>query len=102
MSRTHIPRDLRERVAAQAQHRCGYCLTAEAIAGTPMEVDHIIPEARGGTTEEHNLWLACSLATITKAIGFSLLIRSAVRSSDSSIRVIKSGENIFDGRTTVT
>jgi hypothetical protein len=61
VSRTPIPKALRQRVAAQARHRCGYCLTAEAIVGTPMEVDHILPEAFGGLTEEANLWLACSL-----------------------------------------
>ena len=26
-----------------------------------MEIDHIVPEALGGSTEEANLWLACSL-----------------------------------------
>jgi hypothetical protein len=26
-----------------------------------MEMDHLIPEALGGLTEEDNLWLACSL-----------------------------------------
>ena len=61
MSRTHVPKELREQVAAQARLRCGYCLTAEAIVGTPMELDHIVPEALGGPTEEDNLWLACSL-----------------------------------------
>jgi len=25
-----------------------------------MEIDHIIPEAKGGETKEENLWLACS------------------------------------------
>src|SRR5258708_5281869 len=67
MSRTRIPREMRERVAAQARHRCGYCLTAEAIVGTPMEVDHLIPEALGGLTEEGNLWLACSLCNDHKS-----------------------------------
>ena len=61
MSTTYIPRALRERVAQQARYRCGYCLTQEAVVGTPMEIDHIIPEALGGMTEESNLWLACSL-----------------------------------------
>ena len=60
MSTTRIPRELRERVARQAGYRCGYCLTAEAVVGTEMEVDHLIPEARGGLTQEDNLWLACS------------------------------------------
>jgi hypothetical protein len=59
VSRSHVPADLRERVAAAARHRCGYCLTAEAVAGLPMEIDHIVPEALGGLTVEVNLWLAC-------------------------------------------
>jgi hypothetical protein len=36
------------RVAAQACHRWGYCLTSEAIIGTPLEIDHIIPQSLGG------------------------------------------------------
>lgn len=67
MSHTHISRELRERVSLQARHRCGYCLTAEAVVGTPMEVDHLIPESLGGLTEEQNLWLACSLCNNHKA-----------------------------------
>jgi hypothetical protein len=66
MSRTRIPADLRERVAARGRYRCGYCLTAEAIVGTPMEMDHIIPEADGGPTDESNLWPACSLCNAHK------------------------------------
>jgi hypothetical protein len=61
MSQAYIPKPLREQVADQAQRRCGYCLTSEAIVGAPMEIDHIIPRVLGGQTEEDNLWLACSL-----------------------------------------
>ena len=61
MSKAYITKSLRERVSAQADYRCGYCLTQERIVGTPMEIDQIIPEALGGQTEEDNLWLACSL-----------------------------------------
>lgn len=67
MSHTHIPRALRDKVAAQAHHRCGYCLTAEAVVGAPMEIDHLIPESLGGLTEEDNLWLACSLCNDSKS-----------------------------------
>ncbi len=67
MSRTYISKELRQRVAEQAHHRCGYCLTAEAIVGAPMELDHLIPESLGGPTEEPNLWLACSLCNDCKA-----------------------------------
>lgn len=61
MSRTYIPKALRAVVAAQAKYRCGYCLTQEEVVGTPMEYDHLLPEAIGGLTVEANLWLACSL-----------------------------------------
>jgi hypothetical protein len=46
---------LRQRVSVQAQYRCGYCLTAESIVGTPMDIDHIIPQSVGGPTTEENL-----------------------------------------------
>src|SRR5688500_15107466 len=61
MSSSFIGKPLRDKVAAQAKYRCGYCLSAESIVGMPMEVDHLIPESLGGCTEEENLWLACSL-----------------------------------------
>jgi HNH endonuclease len=67
MSRTYVSKELRYRVAAQARHRCGYCLTAEAIVGAQMEIDHLIPESLGGLTEEGNLWLACSLCNDCKS-----------------------------------
>ena len=67
MSHTYIPQSLRDRVASQARYRCGYCLTAEAIVGTAMEMDHLIPEMLGGLTEEDNLWLACSLCNDHKS-----------------------------------
>ncbi len=61
MSSVYIPKVLRRRVAEQARHRCGYCLTRQAITGTPMEVDHLFPSSLGGSTIEDNLWLACGL-----------------------------------------
>jgi len=66
MSRSRIPKVLRAKVAAQARYRCGYCLAAESIVGMSMELDHLIPEALGGLTEEDNLWLACSLCNDSK------------------------------------
>lgn len=61
MSEAYISKALREKVSSQARRRCGYCLTTEAVVGTPMEIDHLIPQSLGGLTEEDNLWLACSL-----------------------------------------
>ncbi|WP_437331407.1 HNH endonuclease [Sorangium sp. So ce394] len=61
MSRSYISKALREQVAREARHRCGFCLTSSSIIGSPMEIDHIIPASLGGLTERENLWLACSL-----------------------------------------
>jgi hypothetical protein len=61
MSRSHVGKSLREQTAREARHRCGYCLTSARITGTPMEIDHLIPESLGGLTVRENLWLACSM-----------------------------------------
>jgi hypothetical protein len=61
MSRTYIPKAIRERVAREARYRCGYCQTQQKNIGLPMHVDHIIPESAGGISTEDNLWLACAL-----------------------------------------
>ena len=50
---------LRQQIAEQAGYRCGYCLTPQGLSGALLELDHIIPKAKGGLTEEENLWLAC-------------------------------------------
>ncbi len=45
MSSAYIPVDLRHRLAAQARHRCGYCLSQEKITGAAMEIEHLFPRA---------------------------------------------------------
>lgn len=59
MSRSHVAKALCEQVSKEARHRCGYRLTSAFITGTPLEVDHVIPESLGGPTARENLWLAC-------------------------------------------
>lgn len=61
MSRPYISKALRKKIAAEARHRCGYCLTPQLFTAMPMHVEHIIPLAAGGTSDESNLWLACPL-----------------------------------------
>jgi hypothetical protein len=58
-SRRNVPLALGRRVRQRARHRCGYCLCSETLLGMPMEFDHLIPQAAGGTNREENLWLAC-------------------------------------------
>lgn len=66
MTSAHVPKALRDRVAAQARHRCGYCLNHEALVGAPLEIEHLFPVSLGGLTEESNLWLACSACNNSK------------------------------------
>lgn len=67
MSPRGVSAAVRQRVAIAARFRCGYCLTAQRIIGPLLEIDHIIPEARGGTSVEENLWLACPMCNSHKA-----------------------------------
>lgn len=59
MTPLRVPSDLRHQVIEDAGHRCGYCLTDEALSGIPLTLDHLAPVAAGGTTTRDNLWLAC-------------------------------------------
>ncbi|OIO87749.1 MAG: HNH endonuclease [Anaerolineae bacterium CG2_30_64_16] len=67
MTGAHIPKRLREQIAAEAGHRCGYCLTSQDYTAMPMEIEHIIPRVAGGPTVRENLWLACPLCNGHKA-----------------------------------
>jgi hypothetical protein len=61
MSAQRISQRVRQRVAETARYRCGYCLTSQQIIGPLLEIDHLFPEAHGGTSDESNLWLACPM-----------------------------------------
>lgn len=61
MSRSHISDSLRERVRQAARFQCGYCLTQEIVVSYPLHIEHLLPEAKGGTSNEENLWLSCSV-----------------------------------------
>jgi hypothetical protein len=54
----YIAQALRQAVVERARGRCEYCQTAQAIV-VEMEVDHVIPESAGGTTDLDNLCLTC-------------------------------------------
>jgi 5-methylcytosine-specific restriction endonuclease McrA len=61
MSRPYIPVDVDRRVRAAAGNRCGYCLSPQRLIMASLEVEHILPVARGGSDEEDNLWLSCPI-----------------------------------------
>jgi hypothetical protein len=67
MSPGRVSEVVRARVRAQSRNRCGYCQSPQPYVLGLLEIDHIIPTARGGTDDEDNLWLACRLCNGFKA-----------------------------------
>ena len=67
MSGASIPESPRQRVRASAKERCGYCLSPQRLVLGWLEIEHIVPKARGGTDDEQNLWLACRLCNNWKS-----------------------------------
>ncbi len=51
MSSVYVSKELCRRVAQDAGHRCGYCLSSEVVTGTPLTIEHLIPHSLGGPTE---------------------------------------------------
>ncbi|MBX3052640.1 MAG: HNH endonuclease [Caldilineaceae bacterium] len=59
MDRSYLSAALRAGVIADAGNRCGYCHSAEVLTGAPLEFDHIVPLAAGGSNTRENLWRIC-------------------------------------------
>jgi 5-methylcytosine-specific restriction endonuclease McrA len=47
--------EIREYLLEKWERKCAYC----GQAGTPLEIDHIIPRSRGGSNRVDNLTIAC-------------------------------------------
>lgn len=73
MPRTYIATEVEKRVRAAARNRCGYCLSQQHLVMARLEIEHVIPLAQGGTSDESNLWLACSLCNRYKGEKISAL-----------------------------
>jgi hypothetical protein len=61
MARAHISTEVQRRVRAAARNRCGYCLSPQHLVMARLEIEHVIPLARGGQDDEWNLWLSCPI-----------------------------------------
>lgn len=66
MTQSTISAALRQAVADHFRHHCCYCLSSELVVGAEFTIDHIIPQALGGTSDEHNLCLACWRCNLLK------------------------------------
>ncbi|MDY6802286.1 MAG: HNH endonuclease [Cyanobacteriota bacterium] len=61
-----ISEEVRARVREEAGDRCGYCLSSQKYVLGLLEIEHLIPKAKGGSDDEENLWLACRLCNCYK------------------------------------
>lgn len=68
-----ISEALRRRVREAAHDRCGYCLSPQRFVMGTLEVEHLVPRAKGGSNEEDNLWLSCSLCNRYKGVQTSAI-----------------------------
>jgi hypothetical protein len=59
MSKTYVPKALRQRLIAESNGFCAYCHTSVRITGARYVIEHIKPEVAGGETVWENLCLAC-------------------------------------------
>ena len=62
-----IPAAVQRRIRAQARNRCGYCLSPQSLVMARLEIEHIIPQSKGGSDHELNLWLACPICNKHKS-----------------------------------
>jgi 5-methylcytosine-specific restriction endonuclease McrA len=67
MSR-YISEEVKARVRKEAKEQCGYCRSLQKYVLGILEIEHIIPQALGGTDDEDNLWLACRLCNSYKGV----------------------------------
>src|SRR3954471_16879082 len=61
MVRVYIPVELARWVREAARNRCGYCLSPQHLLLGRLQIEHLLPRAKGGATEEANLWPSCPL-----------------------------------------
>lgn len=53
--------------ASRARHAREYCRAPEIVFNLPFEVEHIVPQSRGGETSEDNLALSCRSCNLYKS-----------------------------------
>ncbi len=68
MSKTHVATTLRLETEKAFHRRCAYCQSPQLLMNVPYEMDHILPEKKGGETVSDNLAYSCPLCNAYKGI----------------------------------
>jgi len=50
---------MRHQVESRAEERCEYCRAPQRIYGGVFQIDHVIPESKGGVSKMENFALVC-------------------------------------------
>lgn len=77
-----VSKELDARVRQFGDNRCNYCLAPQKLISYKLEVEHILPTAKGGTGDEQNLCLACRECNLHKAAkthGFDFVTAKRVK-----------------------
>ena len=67
LGRDPIPAQLRFSVLLRDGFRCRYCGRTAREPGVVLHLDHVVPVAAGGATDEDNLVTACSECNLGKS-----------------------------------
>src|SRR5919199_3730865 len=73
---SYVSAELRRLVAQRANGLCEYCLIHESDTFLGCQVDHVISEKHGGTTELDNLAYACTFCNRAKGTDVGSIVRS--------------------------
>jgi hypothetical protein len=68
-ARDPLPAQLRFRILQRDSFRCRYCGRPGSSPGVVLHVDHVVPLAAGGATDEGNLLTACEECNLGKGTG---------------------------------
>lgn len=74
--------ELDAEIREASKNRCGYCLTPQILTSYKLEIEHIHPISKGGTSEIENLCLACrhcNLHKSAKVFGFDVVSARKVK-----------------------
>ncbi len=77
-----ISKELNDVIRETSKNRCGYCLTPQNLSSYKLEIEHIYPVSKGGTSEKVNLCLACrhcNLHKAAKVFGFDVVSARRVK-----------------------
>jgi len=97
MARPYLSTKVEERVRAAGRNRCGYCLSPQHLVMARLEVEHILPIAKGGAAMSLTYGWPVLYAIAIKAIKPRRWTRKRARPRRSSTRAPKYGLSIFAG-----